>query len=191
MARPQVFSEEEALDRAMELFWKKGFKATSMRDLVKNTGVCSASLYKTFGKKEEIYAKALARYQLLMKHIYGRTLEEGESVREYLRAFFLAKIAEVLNERPEGCMVLNATTELLRKDEQVKNMLRANEAAQRNWIANLLQQGIDRGEFDIDMEVESMAHYLFVAFQGVTINSMTQDSNIELEPIVETILKNL
>lgn len=62
MARPKEFDPNEALERAMLLFWEKGFQATSMRDLVQAMGINRGSLYDTFGSKEELYQAAIDRY---------------------------------------------------------------------------------------------------------------------------------
>ena len=94
----------------MELFWEKGFNGSSMQDLVNRTGVCRASLYKTFWNKEELFARALQRYQVLMNHTYAKPLDDNTTVKAYLRNFFLTKITEVIQEKPAGCMVINATT---------------------------------------------------------------------------------
>ena len=64
MARHKEFDPDVALDRALELFWERGYEATSMADLVDHLGIGRASLYATFGSKHELYLKALDRYLL-------------------------------------------------------------------------------------------------------------------------------
>ena len=191
MARPQQFSEDEALDKAMSLFWEKGFHATSFADLVERTGVCRASLYNTFGDKETIYSKALLHYQAMTGRIYARPLREGEKVTDFLRQFFRTKIQEVVEQKPEGCMFINATTELINKDEAIREMLINNEAAQRSWLKSLLETGKERGEFAADMDTTVTAHYLFTAFQGVTINAMTQKNTAGLERVIDLLINGL
>lgn len=191
MARPQQFSEDQALDKAMSLFWEKGFYATSFTDLVDRTGVCRASLYKTFGDKETLYTKALQRYQTIMGRLYGRPLGADEKVVDYLRQFFRTKVQEVVEQKPEGCLFINATTELVTKDEVIKEMLIKNEASQRAWLQSLLEEGKERGEFSSGMDTKATAHYLFAAFQGVTINAMTQKNVAELEKVIDLLIKGL
>ena len=63
MGRPREFEEDEVLDRALRLFWTKGYEATSIQDLVEATGVQRASLYGAFGDKEQIFERVLAHYR--------------------------------------------------------------------------------------------------------------------------------
>lgn len=191
MARPQQFSEDQALDKAMSLFWEKGFYATSFADLVDRTGVCRASLYKTFGDKETLYTKALSRYQALMKQRYFRPLGADEKVADFLRQFFCTKIQEVVEQKPEGCLFINATTELITKDEAIREMLINNEVSQRAWLQSLLEEGKERSEFSAEMDTAATAHYLFATFQGMTINAMTQENVDGLEKVVDLLINSL
>ena len=191
MGRPQKFSEDEALDRAMELFWEQGFHATSLSELVERTGVCRASLYKTFGGKEELYNRALQRYRQVAALTYAPFPVEGESVLAFLRALFRAKVHEVTEQRPEGCMFLNATTELITKDARIREAVVENEAAQRAWLRKLLETGRAAGEFSPSLDTARVAHYLFAALQGITVNAMSQTQGEELYPVIDTALSVL
>ena len=62
MARTKEFDRIEVLDRATDLFWEKGYESTSMQDLVETMGIGRASLYDTFGSKQELFAEVLERY---------------------------------------------------------------------------------------------------------------------------------
>ena len=68
MARTKEFDQEQALDAAMNLFWERGYEATSIQDLVEATGVQRQSLYDTFGSKHELFLQSLMRYQTLDGH---------------------------------------------------------------------------------------------------------------------------
>lgn len=190
MARPQQFSEDQALDSAMALFWEKGFHATSFKDLVEQTGVCRASLYKTFGDKENLYTKALQHYREKMA-CTTRPLGEGEKVTDFLRHFFQNKIEGAIKQKPQGCLFINATTELITKDEAIRELLIQNEQSQRNWLQSLLEIGKERGEFAPNMDTSAVAHYLFVAIQGVTINAMTQKDTLQIKKVIDLLINGL
>ncbi len=188
MARPQKFSEKDALQRAVEVFWKKGFNATSMQDLVEGMGVCRASLYKTFGNKEDLYEQALQAYRSEQSAAMLELPEGDFPVKEFLRDSFKAKVREVVTDRPEGCMVINATSELAAHDDRIREILLDNETRMRNWLEQLLSKGVERGELSPKTDITAKAQYLFLAYQGVTINAMTQSDPTALDAAIDTIL---
>lgn len=91
MARPREFDEQAVLDAAIQCFWRRGYEATSVRDLVEKTGITSASLYNAFGDKRALYQRALDRYveESIAERI--RRCEEL-SPRAAIGAFFLDRI---------------------------------------------------------------------------------------------------
>src|SRR5919205_4395394 len=96
MARTKQFDRHAALDQAMELFWKRGYHATSIQDLVDRLGVNRQSLYDTFGGKDQLFQAALERYRELQGIPMRRCLEREGPVREVLREFFEIAIAQLL-----------------------------------------------------------------------------------------------
>lgn len=191
MARPQQFIEDQALDNAMALFWRQGYHATSMKDLVEYTGVCRASLYKTFGNKEELFEQSLHRYRALMQRLYGRQPAEDESSRDFLYQFFIAKVDEITEENPQGCMVTNTTTELYQKDERIQQLIEENQQQQLQWLEQLLERDIARGDLAADTNTTVLAHYLFMSLQGLTISAMTHPDKDRLYSLVDLILEKI
>ena len=88
MARPREFDEHSALQRAMQVFWRKGFEATSLADLLKATGLSKSSLYQTFTDKRSLFLAALETYrQDRMRHLRAK-LNDGRPARESIEALF-------------------------------------------------------------------------------------------------------
>lgn len=191
MARPQQFSEDQALNRAMEAFWEKGFHATSMQDLVDYTGVCRASLYKTFGNKDELFEQALGRYQREQQGSMQAALHSDLPIQELLRRLFRAKAQEVVAGKRSSCLMVSATSELASQDEKIRSLLQENERHVRQWFQRLLEQGQARQELAADLDTATLGHYLFTAYQGLGINAMTQDDAGALDQVIETILMPL
>src|SRR3954468_1963795 len=86
MARPREFDTDQAVDRAMDLFWSRGYAATSLQDLTAVLGIGSGSLYAAFGSKEQLYARALERYSSRNAGALIAELESATDVRSALRA---------------------------------------------------------------------------------------------------------
>src|SRR5919106_4461692 len=108
MARPREFDEEAVLDAAIQCFWRRGYEATSVRDLVEKTGITSASLYNAFGDKRALYQRALDRY---VEGSIADRIRRCESLAPYdaIAGFFDEIISRSLRDRDhKGCMLVNA-----------------------------------------------------------------------------------
>ena len=68
MARPQVFNEDQVIEKAMEMFWEKGFDGTSTRDLTDGMGISNGSFFNSFGDKIKLYIKCLQKYDTVYIH---------------------------------------------------------------------------------------------------------------------------
>ena len=113
MARPREFDVDEALDRATELFWTRGYEATSVQDLVDALGVNRASLYATFGDKGQLFAAVLRRYGEQVSDALLEALAPPAAGAEAVRAWFKVLIEKATQPRgPRGCLLLNAVSRL-------------------------------------------------------------------------------
>jgi TetR/AcrR family transcriptional regulator, transcriptional repressor for nem operon len=108
MARPREFDERAVLEAAVLCFWKQGYEATSVRDLVEHTGIAAASLYNAFGDKRALYEKALDHYVEVSIADRIRRCQSLPPLRA-LEAFFGEIVKRSLNDRDrKGCMLVNA-----------------------------------------------------------------------------------
>src|SRR4030088_150825 len=96
MARQKEFDREEALQKAMEVFWSRGYEATSIQDLVKHMGINRQSLYDTFGDKHALYLKTLDRYREIEGRKVFELLERPGSVKKTLRQLFEGVVERAL-----------------------------------------------------------------------------------------------
>src|SRR5215468_3840815 len=111
MARPREFDVDDALDRATQVFWSRGYEGTSVQDLVDALGVNRASLYSTFGDKAQLFAAVLERYGELVNGVVSRTLAPPAAGAAAVRAWFKALIEAATDPRgPKGCLLINALT---------------------------------------------------------------------------------
>jgi TetR/AcrR family transcriptional repressor of nem operon len=108
MARIKEFDEEKVLDLATQCFWMQGYEGTSLRDLIKTTGLAGASIYNAFGDKRALYEKSLDRY--VARHVVDRMRRcQKLPPREAIDAFFAEIVSRSLNDpQHKGCMLINA-----------------------------------------------------------------------------------
>ncbi len=119
MARTKEFDPDAALQAALELFWRRGYEATSMSDLVEHLGIGRASLYATFGSKHELYLKAFDRYGENRDAVLLRELSQPGPALPAVRAVLRRFAAEAADEeRLSGCLVTNTAAELAPHDPQ-------------------------------------------------------------------------
>lgn len=93
MARTREFDEDQVLDAAMQLFWEKGYEATSLSDLTSRMGIQRPSIYSTFGDKKELFEAALRRYTMSRASDIRNKLQSHSSVKESFSIFFADVVA--------------------------------------------------------------------------------------------------
>ena len=189
MARPREFDEQEVLDRALEVFWARGYEGASVADLTAATGLARASLYGAFGDKEGLYERALARY---LERLDGleRMLADAPSARAGLRALFQAWIGHVCPARgPRGCF-LQLSASLGPPESAVAGRLvrRTSEALERA-VAGLLARGQRAGELAGSIDPPALARVLVILLQGLTAAARMGRPRRELEAAVEDALR--
>src|SRR5262249_22759309 len=109
MARPREFDPDEALARAMDAFWAKGYEGTSLADLVAATGLNKASLYAAFGDKRRLYLAAIERYEREGIDKTIARLRDAADPEAAIAAVFDSVIAAVARGDRRGCLVCNAS----------------------------------------------------------------------------------
>ena len=170
MPRSKQFNEKEVLNKAMELFWQKGFHATSMQDLVTCLGINRASLYDTFGGKEALFEAAFESYRNTCKSGVKQLFDEEDSVRTGFQKLFEKAIQEsVEDECRKGCFVVNTTTELMPGDASIHQILLENKNQTEKQFTSYVQKGIDSGELDAKKDANEIGMMLFVLFNGIRV----------------------
>lgn len=171
MARTKEFDPDAALQSALELFWRRGYEATSMSDLVAHLGVGRASLYATFGNKRELYLKALERYEQARLPEMVRELSRPGPALPGVRALVRRYADEAAADGPRrlGCFVTNTAAELAPHD------LAAARQVERNWdhLESVLHSALVRaraqGELPADRDPLALARMLLVLLQGLRV----------------------
>jgi AcrR family transcriptional regulator len=123
MARPREFDEGTVSDAAVLCFWKQGYEATSVRDLVAQTGITAASLYNAFGDKRALYQKALDHY---VEASVADRIRRCEALphRQAIEAFFEDIVKRSLNDRDrKGCMLVNAALDVAPHDPAFRQIV--------------------------------------------------------------------
>lgn len=170
MARTKEFDPDTALRRALELFWERGYAATSMSDLVEHLGIARASIYATFGGKHELYVAALERYLETTDPVVAEAVSQPGPVLPALRALVERYAEESADDqRRAGCMVVNAAVELAGHDEAAARLVEVSWSHLEAVLTSALLRARAQGELAADRDPWALARFLLVLFQGMRV----------------------
>ncbi|HWW77032.1 MAG TPA: TetR/AcrR family transcriptional regulator [Pyrinomonadaceae bacterium] len=192
MARHKEFDRDEALRRAMEVFWARGYEATSVGDLVGRMGINRQSLYDTFGDKHSLYLAALDRYREVEGRRMFELLERPGSVKRALRELFGGVVECALGggER-RGCFVGNAMSELAGRCEATAEKTCGGMAAAEDALYRALLRGKREGEIKGGRDLRAVARFLYSSLQGLQLMSKATKDRKTLEDVVRVTLSVL
>src|SRR3954466_7865609 len=170
VARTKEFDPDAALQKALELFWERGYEATSMADLVQHLGVARASIYATFGGKHDLYVKAFEKYLQTRDPDVVEVLSQPGPVLPAVRSLVEAYARESLcDERRRGCMVVNAAVEIMSRDPQVARRVEASWDHLETALTSALTRARAQGEIPADRDPRALARFLLVMMQGIRV----------------------
>ncbi|MCP1164426.1 MULTISPECIES: TetR/AcrR family transcriptional regulator [Bacillus] len=170
MARLREFDEEKALDAAMQLFWEKGYAATSLSELTAKMEIQKPSLYSAFGDKEGLFEAALRRYTNLHAANIRTKLQNEQSVKEAIRTFFENMVEEEYKkEFSKGCFCINTMVELAPHNEKFEVLTREHQMYLTVIFQELITKGIQSGELQNDLNAKAVAQTLVTSLIGLTV----------------------
>ena len=187
MPRTKQFHREEVLQKAMELFWEKGFYATSMQDLVDKLGINRASIYDTFGSKRELFDLSIDKYKAENAKRVADFLYQYVNVRQGLYELFNLLINDAMETKsPAGCFVINTIGELQKEDNELKEKLNDNKEAFEKIYIEYLKYGVYHSQISPYKNLQEIASYLYTLQSGLRVVSKVKRNREELQSIVNT-----
>jgi AcrR family transcriptional regulator len=186
--RPREFDFEKTLDRAMRVFWRKGFQGTSLTDLTRATRLNRPSLYAAFGDKEQLFRKALERY-FAGPSSYARESLGAPTARAVAEKLLYGAINMLTGPgSPATCMWVHCAL------SSGEGRLRAEFAAQRAEGHSLLRKRFDRaveaGDLPRGSDTNALAHLVLTVNYGLTVQATTGATRRDLERVADAVLKD-
>ena len=171
MARTKEFDPDAALQSALELFWRRGYEATSMADLVEHLGIGRASIYATFGNKHELYLKALDRYGESRDARMLRELSQAGPALPVVRALVRRFATEAADDscRLTGCLVTNTAAELAPHDTAAARRVELSWDHLETLMHSALVRAQAQGELAEGRDPRALARMLLVLMQGLRV----------------------
>jgi AcrR family transcriptional regulator len=183
--RPPTFDREEALRRAMELFWARGYEGTTLEDLqAAMGGISPPSFYNAFGSKERLFKEAADLYLATVGEPTLRALEEGTTAREGLEAM-LRLTAEYLSQRGHGCLLVLGAMNCTPANKGAQDYLRAIRQRAPKVIKQRLHRSVARGELSPVLDTNTVAAFYATVIHGLGVRAGDGASRAELMAAVD------
>lgn len=192
MARPREFDADTALERAMQAFWARGYKATSLDDLCTATRLSRSSLYAAFGGKRGLLHRSLDRYEEQGIARITAALSRPLPVCDAIAAF-VGDLIDGIVAGPgrRGCFIGNCAAELARRDAVTAARVRRGLARIESVFAEALARARARGEISPRADVESLARFIVAGIQGLRLVGKANPDRAALEDIAAVMLRCL
>jgi TetR/AcrR family transcriptional repressor of nem operon len=189
MARTKEFNEDQVLDKAIEIFWHKGYNGTSAQDLVNHLGLSRSSLYDTFGDKQKLFARALKKYHdenyIKIKEI----LETATNIKETLSVIFKLAVVESLEDRiTKGCFMVNSAVELAMHDADIAKIVNDNRKIMEEVFYTAVKKGQELGQISSKQEARSLARFIFNNYSGIRVLARAGERD---KQVYDDILKSI
>lgn len=170
MARVRAFDVDMAVDRAMNLFWTNGYKATSLQDLIKGMGISKSSFYETFGSKHDLFLATIEHYiSAVTSQILGAADMDAPAVK-IIRALFDRAAQRMLDGHSRrGCFLNNCAVEVSIHDGDAARKVSDGLDVMEQAFLRLVQRGQDEGDIDSKLNARATARFLTANLNGILV----------------------
>jgi TetR/AcrR family transcriptional regulator, transcriptional repressor for nem operon len=186
MPKVKLFNEELALTSAKDVFWQKGFSATSMQDLVDAMQISRQSLYDTYGNKEELFLKCLNQYQQNAACAASSFLTYKVSLKETLANFFFYYIDDIVSDKThKGCFMLNTLVELVPENKDAKKVIFKNYDELESAFMKLFLDAKNHSDLHSTFTAEELATHFITSLHGLRLVGKVKKDKAHLLKLVD------
>jgi TetR/AcrR family transcriptional repressor of nem operon len=191
MARRKEFDPDQALAKAMAVFWRLGYENTSLELLLRKMGIAKQSLYDTFGDKRGLFMKALAYYRRQTNDGLRRLFGAGRPVKEVFAKLLFGLSSESREQHERGCLLLSANLERDTNDVALANFLRDNQVEVEEIFRQALLRAQKAGELSGKADAKALAQFFTVTIQGMRAMARVRSDRKSLEQVARVALAAL
>jgi AcrR family transcriptional regulator len=185
--RPRAFDPEVALDRAMHVFWAKGYEGASLSNLTGAMRINRPSLYAAFGNKEQLFKKVLDRYMNGPVSYLGKALVAPKA-RDVVEQIFLGTARMAEDSRiPAGCLMVQGA--LACGNASARKEVAARRAAAEVALRRRLQRAKREGDLPKNADPAELAHYVMTVVRGMAVQSAGGASRDQLHRVAQIALR--
>ncbi|GGN13694.1 TetR family transcriptional regulator [Dyadobacter beijingensis] len=189
MSRQKEFDYDEKLMEARELFWKKGYNATSLNDLVDTLKINRSSLYLTYGSKHDLFIKCLNSYNALRKKEYNAAAKSSEDPLKALENVVMSVLDSIKENKT--CLVVNSSFELGRVDSEVRDMLRGQMSWGIKVLEELMVTAQKNGQLPAEKDVKALAHFTLMGLTSIWHTDLLYSDEKLARQMVQMLIDNI
>jgi AcrR family transcriptional regulator len=184
--RPRSFDREEALRRAMKIFWAQGYEGATLTDLQDAMGgITAPSFYAAFGSKESLFREAVELYKKTEGAPMIHALTEGSTSRESIEALLYAAVESFsCPNTPHGCMIVLGAINCMRANRDVEDYLRDMRSIRQKTIRRRLRRGVTEGDLPPGLDLTALASFYTTVLDGLAIQARDGASRKTLKATV-------
>ena len=188
--RPLAFNQEDALDKALNVFWSRGYEGASMAELTEALGINKPSIYAAFGNKEALFRKALARYTASPAAFVGEAMKEPTAQQAVSK--LLMQAVDFFNDKstPNGCMIVQGALTCGQGASAIQQELIAYRGHFEATLAKRFELAKSQGDLPQHVNTKQLAKYIATIHQGMSVQATSGATREDLLAIVEMALKN-
>ena len=186
--RPRSFDVEKALDRALDVFWRKGYEGASLSDLTRAMGINRPSLYAAFSDKETLFRKALDRYVAGPAAYVLEALNEPTAHRVIERLLHGTADSLVCPQNPRGCLMVQGALACSDASESARQELILRREQGETALRRRLQRAKAEGDLPANSHPADLARFIMTVLHGMSIHAAAGASRAELHRIAQTAL---
>ncbi len=190
--RPLEFDPDAALDAAMGVFWRHGYGATSMDDLLSAMGIAKSSLYQAFGGKRQLFERCMQRYQDGFTQYLRKHLDAAPSGRGFIAAFLNSALEEARTPGgPRGCLVMNTANEFAQRDPAMLEAVRMGIERFKAVLHEAVLRAQREGDIDPARDASTLASFLVTSMSGLKTMAKAGADEQTLKGVIEVVLHAL
>jgi len=192
MARTKDFNEEEVLEKALNIFWQKGYNGTSMQDLVDGLGISRSSMYDTYTDKYSLFILALERYRERTAREMMQMINQAASPKAVIKKIFQSVVTESLFDKVQrGCFLVNTCVENATHDKAVEKIVNENMQDFEDAFYHAIKKGQEIGEIMNRNDARALARFVINNINGIRISAKAGADKKVYEDVMKVTLSVL
>ncbi|HSG52925.1 MAG TPA: TetR/AcrR family transcriptional regulator [Rheinheimera sp.] len=188
VGRPRAFDMNTALEKALEVFWRKGYDGTSLSDLTEAMGINKPSLYAAFGNKEQLFLKAIELYESRPCAFFLPALEKPTAYEVAEHMLFGAAANMANKDQPQGCVVIQGALSCSEAAATVKEALINRRLESQQKLLQRFERAKAEGDLPATINTGTLAQYLGTVLQGMAIQANNGATPEQLRQVAEMAL---